>query len=579
MHRLLKRQVKKYLAHRDIECGALNEFTEAVNSAYENFDSDYNQLERTLEISSKESFKELSDFRNAISRTAMVVISDYQGRITYVNDNFIQASGYSKEELLYKKSKDFNSDYHGPAFYKDMVKIIKQGKVWKSEVRDQNKNGDYYWVDTTIVPFLNKLGIAYQYITFKIDISKIKNAERDYMAAKEEAESALEIKAEFLSNMSHEIRTPMNAIIGLTDIVLQEPLEHAVKDNLKSIKQSADNLLVIINDILDFSKIEAGKVKIEHTSFNFLYQLEHIKKTMAFKAEQKHLNFEVQIDDRIPEFLKGDPFRLNQILINLVGNAIKFTQEGSVKIIVTPVNIDEKNKKISINISVVDSGIGISQDRQKEIFDSFTQADIKITRNFGGTGLGLTITKQLVKLMGGQIQVTSEEGKGSNFFFNLAFDISEEPTEKSPGNYAMTERCLAGLNILVMEDNLINQKVITQILSKWNSEVTIADNGFIGLEKLRNNEYDLILMDLQMPVMDGYEATKAIRSGAVGINYLRIPIIALTADAFPETKEKVLEWGMNDLVSKPFRKAILNDRIFQSAKNYCPEKLTHLNDI
>lgn len=576
MHRLLKRQIKKYLDHLDIDQSQLDDFIQAVETAYMNFDSDYKQIENTLEISSKESFKELSDFRNAINTTVMVIITDYQGRITYVNDQFVEASGFAKEELLYNSISKFNSDFHDADFYKNMSQIITKGEIWKGEIREKNKNGTYYWVDTTIVPLLNKLGKPFQYIIFKLNISKIKNTEREYLLAKEEAEKALEIKAEFLSNMSHEIRTPMNAIIGLTDIVLQEPLSDMVKDNLKSIKQSADNLLVIINDILDFSKIEAGKVKMEQISFNFLYQMEHIDKTMAFKSAQKNIDFFVIIDKNIPEFLVGDPFRLNQIILNLCSNAIKFTQQGFVNVIVNL--LDKDDKKAKLHFMVEDSGIGISPNRQKSIFDSFTQADIKVTREFGGTGLGLTITRQLIQLMGGEIKVESQLGKGSKFFFDLDFDISEEQTETLENN-TLHEKCLAGLNILVMEDNLINQKVISQILAKWNCELSIADNGLIGIDYLKKYSFDIILMDLQMPIMDGFQAVKAIRSGEAGINNLRIPIIALTADAFPETKQRVLEWGMNDLVSKPFKKTILNDRIFQMARSYCPEKLTHIGDI
>jgi PAS domain S-box-containing protein len=575
-HRLLKRQIKKHLAPDIYEAGLLDDFIEAVDAAYKNYDSDYQQLERTLEISAKESFKELSDYKNAISITSMVVISDYKGKITYVNDNYIEASGYEKQELLGHYLQDFNSDFHRAKFYQQMHDTIRHGYVWKGEINDKTKSGGYYWVDTTIVPLLNSSGKPIKYITFKTDISKIKETEERYKKAKDEAEKALEIKAEFLSNMSHEIRTPMNAIIGLSDIILQEPLEPQVRDNLKSINQSADNLLVIINDILDFSKIEAGKVKIENTNFNFKYQLEHIKKTMTFKTDQKNLEFDVLIDEEIPKYLKGDPFRLNQVLLNLCGNAIKFTQSGSVKILVKLVKKDDKYAQV--HFLVRDTGIGITEDRQKDIFESFTQADVKVTRQFGGTGLGLTITKQLIHLMGGEIQVSSQLGKGSDFFFDLNFEISTEGMD-TPSNYSLIEKDLAGLSILVMEDNLINQKVIRQILNKWNCKVSIAGNGNLGLEQLKKHHFDLLLMDLQMPVMDGYETTKAIRTGVVGIHYLRVPIIALTADAFPETKKKVLEWGMNDLVSKPFRKAILNDRIFQMAKHYCPEKLSHLDNV
>jgi len=501
---------------------------------------------------------------------------------TYYNRDILKELGYhtvDNKKLIFHKFKEFlhENDQKKLNNHLDNLKKANTDQIYEFEYRIKNKNGKWVWyLNRDIVYKKLKNGFTKEILGTTTNIDNLKKVEQESKQAKQIAERALEIKAEFLSNMSHEIRTPMNAIIGLTDIVLQEPLEHSVRDNLKSINQSADNLLVIINDILDFSKIEAGKVKIENTDFNFIYQLDHIKKTMAFKAEQKNLNFSVIIDENIPEFLKGDPFRLNQVILNLCGNSIKFTQEGSVKIIVDLIKKDEK--KATVKFLVQDTGIGITKDRQDQIFESFTQADEQTTRQFGGTGLGLTITKQLIKLMGGDIEVKSQLGEGSNFFFSLDFEISNETTN-TPENYTLTEKCLAGLSVLVMEDNLINQKVISQILTKWNCEISIADNGNLGLEKMKNQEFDLILMDLQMPVMDGFAATKAIRTGAVGINYLRIPIIALTADAFPETKKKVLEWGMNDLVSKPFRKAILNDRIFQIAKNYSPEKLLHLDDI
>lgn len=569
-HRLLNRQIKKYLNDELLESGQLDQFLETVNLAYQNFDSDYHQLERTLEISAKESFKELSDLKKAISTTSMVMITDFKGNISYVNYNFCKSSGYTREELIGQSSYKFNSKFQSQEFYDEIKDTIIKGNTWKGEVKEQSKTGETYWVDTTIVPLLNTAGKPIKFITFKIDITKIKKAEEKSEKALEVAEKALEIKAEFLSNMSHEIRTPMNAIVGLSDIILQQQLEHSVRDNLKSIKQSADNLLVIINDILDFSKIEAGKVKIENTSFNFYYQLDHIEKTMAFKAQNKNLDFNIFYPKTTPEFVKGDPFRLNQVLLNLCSNAIKFTQEGSVNIEISV--LEQKDEKVRIQFSVVDTGIGISKDRQKDIFESFTQADIRVTRQFGGTGLGLTITKQLIGLMGGQIQVQSRLGKGSRFYFDLEFEISDRSSEVQQAE-ELKEKNLEGINILVLEDNIINQKVISQILSSWKCEYSIAENGFKGLNILKTQEFDLILMDLQMPQLDGFETTHVIRNGGGGINNIRIPIIALTADAFPETNEKVLKIGMNDLVSKPFKRGLLNLKIYQLIMHYCPEKL------
>jgi PAS domain S-box-containing protein len=574
MHRLLKRQIKKYLSRELIDSGQLDDFLDAINRAYKNFDSDNLQLERTLEISAQESFKELSDLKKAISITSMVMITDHHGKIIFVNHNLCNASGYSKEELIGQSYEKLNSKFHSPEFYNEIRETILGGNIWKGEVKEISKTGTTYWVDTTIVPLLNSVGKVYKFITIKIDITKIKKAEEQSEKSLAMAEKALEIKAEFLSNMSHEIRTPMNAIMGLSDIILQQPLEHSVRDNLKSIKQSADNLLVIINDILDFSKIEAGKVKIENISFNFLYQLEHIHKTMAFKAEQKNLKFKIIYPENTPKYLMGDPFRLNQVILNLCSNAIKFTQEGSVLIEIEILELTKDKSKILF--SVIDTGIGIPEERQNQIFESFTQADVNVTRQFGGTGLGLTITKQLIGLMGGQIRVESKPGKGSRFYFTLEFELSNQDYSQIQTE-ELQEKSLEGLNILVMEDNLINQKVISQTLKNWGCTFSIVENGFKGLNLLQNNFYNIILMDLQMPQLDGFETTQEIRNGGAGINNLRIPIIALTADAFPETRDKVLEIGMNDLVSKPFKRNELNSKLYKMALEFCPEDLKSMH--
>ncbi|NPD44701.1 MULTISPECIES: response regulator [unclassified Lentimicrobium] len=501
-----------------------------------------------------------------------------QREFTYANRNILNDLGFeiSEDEVSgYQSIIEQMNKEDAQAAFKYMQEIAENPDYQNSELefRLKNSKGDWVWFFNKDSIFSrHKNGHVKEIIGTTINISNLKKVEEESANAKEVAEKALEIKAEFLSNMSHEIRTPMNAIIGLTDIVLQEPLTELVKDNLKTIKHSADNLLVVINDILDFSKIEAGKVKIEKTSFNFIYQLEHIEKTMIFKAQQKHLDFNLIIDSDIPEFLLGDPFRLNQIILNLCSNSIKFTDKGHVDI---KVKLNRKvGDQVSIHFSVEDSGIGISEDRQKEIFESFTQADVNITRQFGGTGLGLSITKQLIQLMGGQIQLTSELEKGSKFFFDLDFTISKSATKEFDAiNYS--EKCLAGLNILVFEDNLINQKVISQILLKWGCKFQLADNGLIGIGKMAKESFDIVLMDLQMPVMDGYETTKRIRQGNAGINNIRIPIIALTADAFPETKKKVVDQGMNDLVSKPFKKEVLNHKLYKMAMKHCPEQLSY----
>lgn len=517
-------------------------------------------------------------FLQAITESSPNIIFIYDlslNKFTYFNRSL-------REDLGYKKTDVYSTPFSDLIHSDDKIKIKKHlnnlknlplQKTYEFEYRVKNEKNEWVWyLCRNIIFKQNENDTNKEILGTTTNINKQKQAEERSEKALEMAEKALEIKAEFLSNMSHEIRTPMNAIMGLSDIVLQQPLEHSVEDNLKSIKQSADNLLVIINDILDFSKIEAGKVKIENIKFNFIYQIEHIKKTMEFKAKNKNLDFRVNINKEIPKYLKGDPYRLNQVILNLCSNAIKFTQKGYVAIDIELKKLD--NLKAEIYFSVTDTGIGISKEYQQEIFSSFTQADTNVTRQFGGTGLGLTITKQLIGLMGGQILIESTLGKGSKFYFNLTFEITDQSEELNDNkSHNEAEKSLKGLNILVLEDNVINQKVVSQILETWNCNYSIAENGFKGINLLKNNKYDLILMDLQMPQLDGFETTKAIRTGRAGINNLRVPIIALTADAFPETKNKVVEIGMNDLVSKPFNKGILNSKIFNLAMEFCPENL------
>lgn len=396
-----------------------------------------------------------------------------------------------------------------------------------------------------------------------IDITdKIKNI-AELEQAKIIAESADKAKMIFLSNMSHEIRTPMNAIMGIADIMLDEHLEQTQKDNLNIIKRSAENLVIIINDILDISKIEAGRIEFEKIEFSLPELLQQVCKTFQFKAQKKGLTLDYQMDTQVPNVIIGDPTRMSQILINLIGNAIKFTHKGFVKLQVSAFSKNEQT--VNIQFSIIDSGVGIAKDKLETIFESFSQENIKVTRKYGGTGLGLTISKRLCELQGGKILVTSEVNHGSNFTVQIPFEFSDrkEINNKPKNNL----KDLKGLKIMVVEDNKINQILAKQLLTKWQIEVDMADNGLIALEKLKTKTYDLILMDLQMPEMDGYETTIAIRSGQVnGINK-HIPIIALTADAFAETKKQAILTGMNDFVTKPFKQDELFLKISKHAFN------------
>lgn len=418
------------------------------------------------------------------------------------------------------------------------------------------------WYETTFNPIVNALGEVDGVAIYSQDVTEKKKIEQDLLKAKNEAIAAAQTKSEFLSNMSHEIRTPMNAIIGLTELLLEEEFEAPILENIKSIKYSADNLLVIINDILDFSKIEAGKVTFENIDFNIRHRMSELMKTFEHRTKEKGIDFSIVIEEQVPEIIKGDPFRLNQILFNLVGNAIKFTSEG--KIVVSVKIGSKKENSISLKFAVADSGIGIPLSQQSKIFESFTQANTDTTRKYGGTGLGLAITKNLVQLQNGTIGIESEVGKGTTFTVEIAYAIGEIKNIEENNKKSDELADLSSLNILLVEDNIMNQFVAKQFFKKWKNELIIANHGAEAITILAARaDIDVVLMDLQMPEMSGFEAAAVIRAHNSIVKNPSIPIIALSADAFLETRRKVIEAGMNDYVTKPFKPEELYSKILK----------------
>ncbi|MGZ3900254.1 MAG: ATP-binding protein [Bacteroidia bacterium] len=495
-----------------------------------------------------------------------IIILDKFGKVEWVNDGFTKLSGYTLDDIIgttadiLRKGEDTGLK-PGSATYETMVKE-KKPVIYEAE--NYTKDGRKYWAQTTLSPLLNEKGEIHKIIAIDSDITQLKKTEKNLIRAKEKAEESKRAKEQFLANMSHEIRTPMNGIIGFAKLLEDSPLTPQQKEYLHAIEASGSNLLVIINDILDLSKMEAGKITFEERKLSITDCINNAMQILKPKIVN-NVAFTKIVDSRIPVFLKGDEVRLNQVLINLISNAIKFTEEGEIVVWVKLLNEDEKS--VELEFCVHDTGIGIPKSKQEVIFESFAQASNSTTRKYGGTGLGLTISKELVELQGGTMKVESELKKGSDFFFTLKFNkctaSDEEQIESRKLNGKdIKEKSLASVKILLVEDNKLNQLLASKVLEQWNTFPIIATNGKIAIQKLSEEKFDLVLMDIQMPEMDGYEATSYIRTHISK----SLPIIAMTANAMAGEKEKCIKAGLNDLIAKPFDPKELYSKIVQYVK-------------
>jgi len=525
-------------------------------------------IHRTIDAKNAQKSAETTKF--AMNQHSLVSTADLDGNITSANNKFMEVSGYSKEELIGQNHRLFNSGYQLPSYWQNMYEIVSGGDVWQDEVRNIAKAGHIYWVDMTIVPNYEDNAFS-GYTSICTNITSQKESGFALAKAKEDAEFANKAKGEFLANMSHEIRTPMNGVIGMTDLLLRDPLNAEQRERALMIKDSAESLLCIINDVLDFSKIEAGKLDFEIIDFELNELLESIGQAFSYEAEKKGLVFICPANPIAVTWLKGDPSRIRQILTNLINNAIKFTHKGEVAVYV--ISEQRENFCTQLCFSVEDTGIGIASEQKDALFQKFNQADASTTRRYGGTGLGLSITSELVEMMDGKIAIDSVLGKGTKVQFSLmveASKIKDNPLDLTAlqslklnnttdfGNeypivfdQQMKEDIDLNLNVLVVEDNIVNQAVAKSILVNFGVKVTLANNGQEALSLLKDINYDLIFMDCQMPIMDGYEATKMIRNNKSDVLNHLIPIVAMTANAMQGDKEKCLNCGMNSYISKP----------------------------
>ena len=496
----------------------------------------------------EEELKQLSIVASKTSNA--VIIFNNELKIEWVNEAFCNMTGYSFLEV---------KGSSGEILRKDSKKIFDSGEIinhvlngkksFTYENLNYTKSGKAYWALTTLTPIMDVDGHINKVIAIESDISANKKVEQELTLAKEKAEDSKRVKEEFLANMSHEIRTPLNGIKGFTDLLVKNKHYPEQEKYLEAIGFSTKNLLAIINDILDFSKIEAGKMEIERTIFYLRDLIESIFNSFVFQAEGKGLIISKEIADKIPESLMGDPVKINQVITNLMSNALKFTEKGSIHLSVE--ESSRVNNCVDLLFKIKDSGIGIPPNKVNTIFDSFSQASSSTTRKYGGTGLGLAIVKKIVNLFDGEIRVESTEGVGSTFIFNLNLGVAEDQSIIKESKKPELEMDLSGIRVLVAEDYPMNQLLINETLSSWNFEVEIVENGKLAFEKIRENEYDLVLMDVNMPEMGGLEATKLIRE-KLDEPKRSIPIIAMTAGALKGDKEACINAGMNDYVSKPF---------------------------
>jgi len=505
-----------------------------------------------------------------IQQHALVSITDRDGVILEINDTFCRISGYTREELVGQNYRVVSSGQHPPEFWNSMWTTISAGGTWQSEVCNRAKNGSFYWVDSVIAPFRGPDGRIERYVSIRTDVTAHIRAREEMaklnrhleqqtvlasdMAAR--AELANSAKSSFLANMSHEIRTPMNGVLGMTELMLDMSLNAEQQDAARTIYRSAENLLPILNDILDFSKIEAGRLDLERISFDIRQLVADVSQLFHGGLVGSAVTMRVAIDAETPARLLGDPGRIRQILTNLVGNAVKFTQQGDIRIGISPTSE-------GVVLTIADSGIGIPADRQAALFEPFTQADASTSRRFGGTGLGLAICKRLAEAMGGAIHLESAPGVGTTFRVELR--LQTDTTGSTSGAVAVvtTPSVTKGrsrIRVLLAEDNPVNQRVARAMLERQGCLVTVAMDGAAAITAWTAGGFDLICMDCQMPVVDGYEATSAIRATEAATGR-HIPIIAMTANAADEDRERCLAAGMDGHIAKPVRSQDLVDML------------------
>ncbi len=527
--------------------------------------------DRLLEsLAAREALREAAEanslVRSLINGTEdLIYYKDADGVYQGCNHRFADLLGFAEEEIVGKTDADLVEPQRARAYRASDMQALTSWDALKSEEWIVDGDGRRRLLETVKTVFRHSEGKALGILGVVRDVTERKEAEERMRELAESAERATRMKSAFLANMSHEIRTPMNGVLGMTEILLRTELTADQRNSLEMVRSSGEALLAVLNDILDISKIEAGHMELEEIPFDLHETIVGAAQLFSVRARERGTDLSVDVASDVPRGVRGDPTRLRQVLSNLVGNAVKFTREGRIRVTARAEEVGREEARV--RISVRDTGVGIAPEERETIFREFTQADSSTTREYGGSGLGLTISRHLVALMGGDLKVESEPGKGSDFFFTLTMPL-RDGAASAPGAADDLDSALAGrplpgfgeppLRVLVAEDNAVNQQVAAGLLRKWGYEVSVAGNGREAIEALEVDVPDIVLMDVQMPEIDGLEATKRIREDP---RFRALPILALTAHVLPQERAECQEAGMNDYLPKPFKPDQLAERV------------------
>lgn len=522
--------------------------------------NEMSQIRRNLRESEMNLKKNTYQLQSILDNTnALMYVKDLEGRYQIVNRRFLDMLNMVEDRVINKTDYELTSKERADLYYEMDQQVIRSKQGMETEVEIDALSGSGKRVLLLgKFPLLDENGDIFGVCGIGTDITERINYQKELIQARSDAESATRLQEQFLANMSHEIRTPMNGIQGMTELLITSQLTEQQREFVTFIKRCVNNLLVLINDILDFSKIQAGKLSIEEIPFDLRKVISNVQMDFAHRLKEKGLGLAINITNEVPKTLIGDPYRLTQVLVNFVSNAIKFTEKGNITL--TSSVLHQKENSVVLQIIIEDPGIGIAQENLESIFESFNQGNKSTTRIYGGTGLGLAICKQLVEMQGGTVAVASTLGEGSKFVVNIPYKLSETDAEQAgivaeePGHYVSL---LSGKRILAAEDNEVNKNLLMHVLKKIGINADIVNNGQEAVDKLKQNRYDAIIMDLQMPVMDGYTATKYIREEMK----VKTPILAMTATAMRGEIAKCLAIGMNDYMSKPFNFTDLYDKL------------------